>query len=277
MTLRRLALAGLAAGAACTRQPPRPAGPNVVTITATDYAFALPDTIPAGLTTFRLVNQGKELHHASLVRLAAGTGAADFQAGLAAAMQSHAPPPAWMAFVGGPNRHGRRHGDRHAGGRARVVRVRVLDSEPRRRAARDEGDATPAGGHRVRGARRARAGGRCHDHAHRLRLSAVPAADGGAPRGACRQRRRAGARGRDRRPGPGEDAPRLHRLGAGRRAGPAADGTMARRRDHARRRRAFPVRDDAGAGEYLLLCVWPDAKDGKPHIMHGMGKEIRVG
>src|SRR5881296_15875 len=103
MTLRRLALAGLAAAAACTRQPPRPAGPNVVTITATDYAFALPDTVPAGLTTFRLVNQGKELHHASLVRLGEGKSAADFQAGLEAAMKSHAPPPSCMTFPGGPN------------------------------------------------------------------------------------------------------------------------------------------------------------------------------
>src|SRR5438552_17132654 len=103
MTLRRLALASLAAAAACTQQPPRPAGRNVVTITATDYAFGMPDTIPAGLTTFRLVNQGKELHHASLVRLGEGKSAADFQAGLAAAMKSHAPPPSWMTFPGGPN------------------------------------------------------------------------------------------------------------------------------------------------------------------------------
>ncbi len=29
-------------------------------------------------------------------------------------------------------------------------------------------------------------------------------------------------------------------------------------------------------GSYLLLCFWPDAKDGKPHIMHGMAKEITV-
>src|SRR5438552_8855785 len=63
----------------------------------------MPDTIPAGLTTFRLVNQGKELHHASLVRLRDGKTVADFQAGLAAAMQSHTPPPSWMTFAGGPN------------------------------------------------------------------------------------------------------------------------------------------------------------------------------
>src|SRR5437660_10888204 len=103
MTLRRLALASVAAAAACTRQPPRPTGPNLVTITATDYAFGMPDTIPAGLTTFRLVNQGKELHHASLVRLGDGKSVVDFQTALVTAMKNHTPPPAWMGFTGGPN------------------------------------------------------------------------------------------------------------------------------------------------------------------------------
>src|SRR5438445_3746866 len=59
MTFRRLALASAACAVACGRPAPRAAGPSVVTITATDYAFGVPDTIPAGLTTFRLVNQGK--------------------------------------------------------------------------------------------------------------------------------------------------------------------------------------------------------------------------
>src|SRR4029077_15445586 len=96
-------VAGLALGAACAKPAPPPAGPNVVTITAMDYAFTLPDTIPAGLTTLRLVNQGKELHHASLIRLKDGKTVADFQSGLQAAMQSHSPPPAWIAVTGGPN------------------------------------------------------------------------------------------------------------------------------------------------------------------------------
>src|SRR5256884_1184321 len=63
MTSRRLALASAACAVACGRPAPRAARPSLVTITATDYAFGVPDTIPAGLTTFRLVNQGKELHH----------------------------------------------------------------------------------------------------------------------------------------------------------------------------------------------------------------------
>src|ERR1043166_8640511 len=103
MIMRRLAVASLVAAAGCTRQAPPAAGPNVVTITTTEYAFAVPDTIPAGLTTFRLVNRGKELHHASLVRLGDGKTAADFQAGLVAAMKSHTPPPSWMGVAGGPN------------------------------------------------------------------------------------------------------------------------------------------------------------------------------
>src|SRR5437870_10514399 len=103
MTFRRLALASAACAVACGRPAPRVAGPSLITITATDYAFGIPDTIPAGLTTFRLVNQGKELHHASLVRLGESKTAADFQAGLAAAMKRHTPPPSWMTFPGGPN------------------------------------------------------------------------------------------------------------------------------------------------------------------------------
>src|SRR2546426_12834058 len=98
-----LLVAGFVACAPCARPASQAAGPNVVTIPATDYAFGVPDTIPAGLTTFRLVNRGKELHHASLVRLGDGKTVADFQAGLAAAMKSHAPPPSWMTFAGGPN------------------------------------------------------------------------------------------------------------------------------------------------------------------------------
>jgi hypothetical protein len=72
---------------------------NVVTITATDYAFQAPDTIPAGLTTLRLAAQGQELHHATLIRLDPGKTLADFMQ----AMQAGGPPPAWMHEVGGPN------------------------------------------------------------------------------------------------------------------------------------------------------------------------------
>src|SRR3989441_1287857 len=54
-----LIAAGLVAGTACARPAQQAVGVSVVTVTATDYAFNAPDTIPAGRTAFRLVNQGK--------------------------------------------------------------------------------------------------------------------------------------------------------------------------------------------------------------------------
>jgi hypothetical protein len=45
---------------------------NEVTITATDYKFDAPAEIPAGLTNFRMVDNGKELHHATLIKLEEG-------------------------------------------------------------------------------------------------------------------------------------------------------------------------------------------------------------
>ena len=81
MIFRRLALASAACAVACGRAAPRAAGPSLITITATDYAFGVPDTIAAGLTTFRLVNQGKELHHANLVRWARGRPSRTFRPG----------------------------------------------------------------------------------------------------------------------------------------------------------------------------------------------------
>src|SRR5688500_20405480 len=48
------------------------AAPNEVTITATEYSFDAPAEIPAGLTSFRMVDNGKELHHAQLMKLEHG-------------------------------------------------------------------------------------------------------------------------------------------------------------------------------------------------------------
>lgn len=76
-----------------------PSAPAPITVTATDYALDLPERIPAGEVTLHLVNHGKELHQAQLVRLEEGKTAAD----LAEAMKQHGPPPSWLKFVGGPN------------------------------------------------------------------------------------------------------------------------------------------------------------------------------
>jgi len=86
----------LAAGAA---MPATSLKPTVVTVRASEYAFTAPKSVPAGTITFRMVNDGKMLHHVSLVRLLHGKTLNDY----IAAMKKPGPPPAWSVEVGGPN------------------------------------------------------------------------------------------------------------------------------------------------------------------------------
>ena len=72
---------------------------NVVTITASDFAFQAPASIPAGPTTINLVNRGPELHHVQLVKIAEGHTYQELMEG----MKHDGPPPPWATFVGGPN------------------------------------------------------------------------------------------------------------------------------------------------------------------------------
>lgn len=100
-----VAIAAAFVVSACSRPdtqakaPAAPPAPNVVTFTAADYAYTGPDTIPAGLTTIRLVNSGKEPHHIFLVKLKDGKTAQD----LGAAMTHGGPLPDWAVMMGGPN------------------------------------------------------------------------------------------------------------------------------------------------------------------------------
>lgn len=106
------AVLAVAALAACkTEQKPQPAAPpapplpHALTIRAKDFAFTMPDTVPAGVTTITLVNDGPDVHHAEFIRLDSGHTAADFAAGMKAMMASKnpPPPPAWVVMSGGPN------------------------------------------------------------------------------------------------------------------------------------------------------------------------------
>lgn len=75
------------------------AAANVVNVITTDYAFDMPATLPAGLTTMRLANKGKELHHLYMVKVPSGKSSKDIVGWLKAG----GPPPQWMKPVGGPN------------------------------------------------------------------------------------------------------------------------------------------------------------------------------
>lgn len=67
---------------------------KVVTVEARDFSFVMPAAIPAGLTTFRLRNHGKQAHHLSIVRMDSGKTGSD---GIAALINAgHGVRPSWM-------------------------------------------------------------------------------------------------------------------------------------------------------------------------------------
>lgn len=93
-------IAGLVA-IGCGKADQKPAAPvsHDFAITASDYSFQAPDTIVAGMTHVTLSNMGPGLHHVQFVRLDSGKTIAD----LGTAMKNPGPPPTWATFVGGPN------------------------------------------------------------------------------------------------------------------------------------------------------------------------------
>jgi len=82
-----------------TNEGSRTAKANVVTVTTVDYAFQAPDTIAAGRTTLRLVNNGKDFHHIWLIKLEGGHTLPE----LVEATKTQGPLPKWAVDVGGPN------------------------------------------------------------------------------------------------------------------------------------------------------------------------------
>ncbi len=276
MNISRLALASLAVAAACNRPAPQAKGPNVVTITTTEYAFAMPDTIPAGLTSFRLVNQGKELHHASLVRLGDGKTVADFQAGLAAAMKSHTPPPPWMSFAGGPNAV--TLGDTAVatqtltpGSYVFVCWIPSQEGVPHvMKGMLHPLVVTPATTTAAAVEPTADVTIKLTDYDFQLSQPLT------AGKHIVRVEN-AGAQGHEiviAALAPGKTLQDFIAWEAGGEKGPLPTGQWL----------GGVTTIDAGAhsqfttrlasGNYLLLCFWPDAKDGKPHLMHGMAKQI---
>jgi hypothetical protein len=71
----------------------------MVTIRARDYAFDAPAEITGGTVTFRYFNDGPDLHHVQLIRLADGKTVAD----LLQALKTPGPLPGWATESGGPN------------------------------------------------------------------------------------------------------------------------------------------------------------------------------
>ncbi len=74
----------------------------VVHFTAKDFAFEGPDTIPSGMTTLVLHNNGPSLHHLMLMRLENGKTVEDLKAAVAALKPTDM-PPTWAVPAGGVN------------------------------------------------------------------------------------------------------------------------------------------------------------------------------
>jgi hypothetical protein len=94
--------------AACTTEerPPQAAQtstqPNVVSLTATEYAFGAPDSIAPGWTKFTLSNRGQEIHYGHIVRLDSGKTVQQLVEAYAEAIRTSGPRPKWVARFGGP-------------------------------------------------------------------------------------------------------------------------------------------------------------------------------
>jgi hypothetical protein len=72
---------------------------RVAVIHAKDFAFEAPDSITAGWTIFHLLNDGPSLHHVQIVRLDSSKTLADLET----ALKNPGPSPRWASFIGGPN------------------------------------------------------------------------------------------------------------------------------------------------------------------------------
>jgi hypothetical protein len=259
-------------GAACSAAAAgRDDAPNEVVVRAADFAYRAPDTIPAGVTRIRLVNDGREMHHAQLVRIAPGHTLDELLARLAARER-----PAWATWVGGPDvALPRGAGEVVAALTPGQYALLCFISSP--------SDHRP---HVTKGMARA--------------LTVVPAAGRGAAEPAADVRMvlddytftatpaiRAGRhtiRVVNAAEQPHEVA--IVRLEPGR---TAADVLA-----WARAQNGPPPGEPIGGtatlatgesnlvtatftpGEYALFCFAPDAKDGKPHVAHGMVRQFRV-
>jgi uncharacterized cupredoxin-like copper-binding protein len=107
MRLRVTAAAAAAAILACTSDKPADhpdpaatgASVNVASYDASDFRLSGPAELPAGRTRFRLVNKGQEPHHLMVVRLEEGR----TYDSLLAVLKQPGMPPRWVHPIGGPN------------------------------------------------------------------------------------------------------------------------------------------------------------------------------
>ena len=281
-----VAVAAVAAVGACKEKPaetaaatpPPPPMPQEVTVHARDFAFDAPDTIPAGLTTIHLINDGPGLHHAQLLRIDSSRTVDD----ALTALKTGKGLPAWLVAVGGPNAADPSQGntvtqDLAAGNYLWIcfvdlpshvphftkgmIRPLVVTPSTSNGAAPPAADVTvslrsfgfelsaplTAGTHTFKVETAADAG-----QDHEIVMFKLDSGKTAADFMKFVEQAYAGT---------AKGPPPEHIVG-----GVAAMGA------------GIPVYFTANItpGDYLLICFLPDAKDGKPHFMHGMMQTVHV-
>jgi len=243
---------------------------NEITIRAADFHYQAPDTIPAGVTTIRLINDGPELHHVLLVRIDDGHTLDD----MVKAASAGGPAPAWMHFVGGPNTP--------VPGGESISTVRLEPGNYAIICLIPSPDGVP---HLKKGMVRPLTVVGGAGHAGRLpradaRMVLVDYAFGITPITAGRHTIRV----ENAAAQPHEVL--IVRLAPGKTAQDMADWALAMQgpppgapiggTTDLDRGEVNIVTADFEPGEYALLCFVPDVKDGKPHTEHGMIRQITV-
>ncbi len=259
--------------------PSAAATPNSVVVHAKDFGFDAPNEIAAGMTTFRLVNDGSTFHHMQILRLDSGKSVADLQQ----AFKKPGPPPHWMVMVGGPaapDPKGEANAtvDLKAGNYALVCFVNVPGGVP----------------HVAKGM------------IHPLTVTAATAASAPSPKTdlvvtladysfTLSTPLTAGTHTFEvRNTGPQPHEFQIIQIAAGKTSKDVMDQIAKEMNPKVTKLAATqPGRAVGGvagimpgtpayftadlpAGDYLLICFIPDGKDGKPHFAHGMMQTVKV-
>ncbi len=247
------------------------AAQNEVEVIASDFSFQAPAELPAGPTTFRLVNRGPALHHMQVMRLEDGKTLED----LIAAFRTPGPPPAWARAVGGPNAPDP--------GSDAVATVMLEPGNYAIVCFVDVPDHIPHfvkgmfGGFRVTPALAQASEGPRADVTMTLKDYDFELS---APLTAGRRTIRvenAGPQGHEVeliRLAPGKTAEDLMGWMQNMQGPPPGSALGGVAGLDPGLHGSFTV--DLTPGEYLLICFIPDSKDGKPHLAHGMMKTITV-
>ncbi|HWG34517.1 MAG TPA: hypothetical protein VN650_10140 [Gemmatimonadaceae bacterium] len=247
------------------------AAPNVVTVQARDFSYDGPSEIPAGMTTFKLVNDGKDLHHLSIIRLDSGKTLKDLEAALALP----AAPPTWAVPMGGPNapdptKESNATLDLTPGNYAMVCFVDVPGGVPHFAKGMIKAftvGAAPAGAAAT--APVADVDIKLVDYGFDLSKPLTAGTHTFAVTNGASQPHEVELV----RLAPGKTVEQL--LGWMQKpAGPPPASAIGGVAGFIGDTNYFTA--DITPGQYALICFLPDAKDGKPHFMHGMTKTITV-